>query len=255
MNKFLTLILIVLLTFSITLLGCGSNDNNDDDAEHVHELIKVEAEESTYEKQGHIAYYKCKGSDCGLIFADSLGVNEIELNDTLVPLKLRPVDFLTDELEYEFEILPDCLYYANLNEIDLASMCVAGTTNARLNDRYATSFPGLNYIYLKNDGLGDFTVEFTVNESGVWHFAFEIFAIKDDVYERRVTNFRINNSKDIMLDYTHSDANAGKHQYASGVSAELEKGKYFLTLSLPSIFDDKDVKSLFIHKFYYCKVQ
>ncbi|MBO5889615.1 MAG: hypothetical protein J6Q58_05720, partial [Clostridia bacterium] len=74
-------------------------------------------------------------------------------------------------------------------------------------------------------------------------------------YERRVTNFKIDASKELMLDYTHSDENAGKHQYVSGVSAELEEGKHFLTLSLPSIFDDKDVKSLFIHKFYYCKVQ
>ncbi len=258
MKKFLSLFITLILTLSVSLLGCGDGDQNGGETPkgpHVHELEKIEAVEATYDAGGNIEYYKCKGKGCGKLFLDSKAKTIIEINDTLTPIKLRPLTYLSEDINYEFETLPNCLYYANFNEIDLTSRCEAGTTNARLNNTYAKAFPGLDYIFLKADGLGDFVVEFEIKKSGVWHFAFEIFAIEDDVYERRVTNFKIDNSKELMLDYTHSDECAGKHQYASGFTAELEAGKHFLTLSLPNIFDDNTVKSLFIHKFYYCKVE
>ena len=50
--------------------------------DHVHKLVKTEAEAATCETAGNIEYYTC--SDCGKLFSDAAGTNEIMLTDTVI---------------------------------------------------------------------------------------------------------------------------------------------------------------------------
>ncbi|MBO5926085.1 MAG: hypothetical protein J6Q38_00795, partial [Clostridia bacterium] len=199
MKKLFSLLFVTLLVFSINLMGCEGVGNEDSTiSPHVHDLIKINAVEATYDSVGNIEHYKCKSENCGLLFVDGEAKTQISLKDVVIPVKLRPITFITDELVYEFDDEPECLFYSNVNEIVLADVCIPNSTNARLNTGYAKGFWGLDYIYLKEDLLGDFVVEFNVDVTATYHFVFEIFVIEDDVYERRVTNFKIGNSKEIM---------------------------------------------------------
>ena len=51
-------------------------------SEHMHTLIKTEAKSATCTKNGNIEYYKC--SECGKLFSDAEGTNEINEKDTVV---------------------------------------------------------------------------------------------------------------------------------------------------------------------------
>ena len=50
---------------------------------HTHNMVKVEANESTAQKEGNIEYYTC--TKCGKLYSDMDGNNEITLADTVIP--------------------------------------------------------------------------------------------------------------------------------------------------------------------------
>lgn len=115
-----------------------------------------------------------------------------------------------------------------------------GMTNAHIG--YGSSF---NYVYLKADDLGDFTVEFSVKEDGLYNIGFKLMAWSKSVL--RSTNVKIDDSEWIYIGYDYNDEDQYSEQYWTGLTMNLTKGTHTCTLSLAPDFDNTNVKSL-----YFC---
>ena len=107
---------------------------------------------------------------------------------------------------------------------------------------YGSSF---NYVYLKADDLGDFTVEFSVKEDGLYNIGFKLMAWSKSVL--RSTNVKIDDSEWIYIGYDYNDEDQFSEQYWTGLTMNLTKGTHTCTLSLAPDFDNTNVKSL-----YFC---
>lgn len=59
---------------------------------HTHKLVFVPEKEATYEEVGNIAYYQC---ECGRIFADENGEQELEKEDVVIPKLVQHVHNIT----------------------------------------------------------------------------------------------------------------------------------------------------------------
>ena len=133
-------------------------------------------------------------------------------------------------------------WLADAEVVEFEDTYEEGATNARA---------GGYYVYLKNDGKGDFTIEFEVKENGTYDIGFTLMPVGQSV--PRSTNVRIDDAEWVYMNFQYTDETEGKVQYITGLQIDLTKGKHTLTLSLASDYDDSTVKSLFYDNFFYKK--
>lgn len=133
-------------------------------------------------------------------------------------------------------------WYASAEIVEFEDTFEEGTTNARA---------GGYYVYLKNDGKGDFTVPFEVKEDGLYDIGITLMAWAKSV--PRSTNVRIDDSDWVYVMFDYEDENKELPQYLTGLQIELKKGTHTFTLSLAPDFDDSAVKSLYFDNFFFKK--
>lgn len=123
------------------------------------------------------------------------------------------------------------------------------TSNARYgnNDNY----PGEYYVYLKGDNKGDHTVTFTVDEAGTYSYGFTLFVFGTG--KTRATRVKIDNGDFIDIRETNTEDQMNKKQYITGFETVLTAGEHTVTLSLPTDFDDSNVKTLYFRDFFFVK--
>ncbi len=133
-------------------------------------------------------------------------------------------------------------WYASAEIVEFEDTFEEGTTNAR---------SGNYYVYLKNDGKGDFSVPFEVKEDGLYDIGITLMAWAKSV--PRSTNVRIDDSDWVYVMFDYEDENKELPQYLTGLQIELKKGTHTFTLSLAPDFDDSAVKSLYFDNFFFKK--
>ena len=161
----------------------------------------------------------------------------------LCVLLLVPVgaaaEWVTKDLVSQLDDFPE--WVMDADEINFGEQYPGdGMTNAHIG--YGSSF---NYVYLKADDLGDFTVEFSVKEDGLYNIGFKLMAWSKSVL--RSTNVKIDDSEWIYIGYDYNDEDQYSEQYWTGLTMNLTKGTHTCTLSLAPDFDNTNVKSL-----YFC---
>lgn len=133
-------------------------------------------------------------------------------------------------------------WYASAEIVEFEDTYEEGATNARA---------GGYYVYLKNDGKGDFSVPFEVKEDGLYDIGITLMAWAKSV--PRSTNVRIDDSDWVYVMFDYEDENKELPQYLTGLQIELKKGTHTFTLSLAPDFDDSAVKSLYFDNFFFKK--
>lgn len=133
-------------------------------------------------------------------------------------------------------------WYASAEIVEFEDTFEEGATNARA---------GGYYVYLKNDGKGDFSVPFEVKEDGLYDIGITLMAWAKSV--PRSTNVRIDDSDWVYVMFDYEDENKELPQYLTGLQIELKKGTHTFTLSLAPDFDDSAVKSLYFDNFFFKK--
>ena len=161
----------------------------------------------------------------------------------LCVLLLVPVgaaaEWVSKDLVSQLDDFPE--WVMDADEIPFAEQYPGdGMTNAHIG--YGSSF---SYVYLKADDLGDFTVEFSVKEDGLYNIGFKLMAWSKSVL--RSTNVKIDDSEWIYIGYDYNDEDQYSEQYWTGLTMNLTKGTHTCTLSLAPDFDNTNVKSL-----YFC---
>lgn len=161
----------------------------------------------------------------------------------LCVLLLVPVgaaaEWVSKDLVSQLDDFPD--WVMDADEIHFAEQYPGdGKTNAHYGAD--TSF---EYVYLKADDLGDFTVEFSVKEDGLYNIGFKLMAWSKSVL--RSTNVKIDDSEWVYIGYDYNDEDQYSEQYWTGLTMNLTKGTHTCTLSLAPDFDNTNVKSL-----YFC---
>lgn len=169
----------------------------------------------------------------------------IILSCIICVLLLVPVSattWITSELTNELDSSPDWVDDATVVEFE--DSYVDGVTNAKSGNQ-----PGFDYVFLKDSGLGDYTVEFTVDKDGVYNIGFKLMAWSKSV--PRSTNVKVDDAEWVYVSYDYNDDDQYSDHYWTGLSAELTKGIHTFTLSLAPDFDDSTVKSLYFDNFFY----
>lgn len=161
----------------------------------------------------------------------------------LCVLLLVPVgaaaEWVSKDLVSQLDDFPE--WVMDADEIHFAEQYPGdGKTNAHYGSD--TSF---EYVYLKADDLGDFTVEFSVKEDGLYNIGFKLMAWSKSVL--RSTNVKIDDSEWVYIGYDYNDDDQYSEQYWTGLTMNLTKGTHTCTLSLAPDFDNTNVKSL-----YFC---
>ena len=118
----------------------------------------------------------------------------------------------------------------------------AGETDCLMND-------GAHYVYLKNLGKGDYSVEFEVKEDGVYDIGICLMAWEKSV--PRATNVKVDDSARVRVEFDYSDEDKEREQFLTGFRADLTKGVHKLTLGLPEGHDDTTLKTLYFDSFFY----
>ena len=144
-----------------------------------------------------------------------------------------------------FDTMPAA--FENAEFISFAKDYEEGVTNAISNND--SSFG--DYVYLKENGLGDYTVTFNVAEEGTYDFVIRLMGWSKSV--PRSTDVSIDDSEKVYFSYDYEDADKFRMQYWTGISADLSAGEHTITLSLASDFDNETVKSLYFHDFALVK--
>ena len=167
----------------------------------------------------------------------------IIMDAVLCVLLLVPVgaaaEWVSKDLVSQLDDFPE--WVMDADEINFGEQYPGdGMTNAHIG--YGSSF---NYVYLKADDLGDFTVEFSVKEDGLYNIGFKLMAWSKSVL--RSTNVKIDDSEWIYIGYDYNDEDQYSEQYWTGLTMNLTKGTHTCTLSLAPDFDNTNVKSL-----YFC---
>lgn len=137
--------------------------------------------------------------------------------------------------------------FENAEFIDFSKDFEEGVTNAF--SRTMENFG--SYVYLKENGLGDYSVTFSVAEDGIYDFALCLMGWSKSVL--RSTDVCIDDSEKVYIAYDYADEDHLREQYWTGISADLCAGEHTITLSLASDFDDSTVKSLYFHSFAFVK--
>ena len=161
----------------------------------------------------------------------------------LCVLLLVPVgaaaEWVSKDLVSQLDDFPE--WVMDADEIHFAEQYPGdGKTNAHYGSDTA-----FEYVYLKADDLGDFTVEFSVKEDGLYNIGFKLMAWSKSVL--RSTNVKIDDSEWIYIGYDYNDDDQYSEQYWTGLTMNLTKGTHTCTLSLAPDFDNTNVKSL-----YFC---
>lgn len=153
-----------------------------------------------------------------------------------------PVFALPDVLEDVFDTMP--ADFKDPTVIALGDHWVDGATNARHGVRGE-----FDYIYLKEDGKGDFVVEFEVEEKGVYDFGFTLMGYKNSVL--RATNVQVDDGDVYRIEYKYANEHENRPHYFYGMTETLEAGTHKMIFSLPEDFDDSQVKTVYIQDFFY----
>ena len=156
-----------------------------------------------------------------------------------------------DIMQYKYDTLIESMgelpsYLSEATSVEFANFCEEGKTNARKGED-----SGISYVYLKQDGKGDFVVNFTIPEDGYYNFGLTIRVLSAG--KLRSTDFQIDDGKIFYLGYRHEEADVGKEQYISGLTAYMTAGEHTFTMSLADDFNDDTVKSLFLHNLMFQK--
>jgi hypothetical protein len=160
------------------------------------------------------------------------------------------LDLYSNTVNNVFDDLPS--QYANATIIPFGEYWTEGATNAR-HGSVTGQLNDFDYVYLKADGLGDFTVTFTADKAGLYDFGFTVMGWTASVL--RSTNVKIDDSDFVYLAYDYAEENQYHNQYWYGISAVLEAGEHTVTLSLADDFDDTNVKSLYFTNFFYIQTE
>ena len=150
--------------------------------------------------------------------------------------------WITSELTNELDSCPD--WVNNATVVEFEDSFKEGATNALMGGQM-----DFGYVFLKDNGLGDYTVEFTVDKDGVYNIGFKLMAWCKSV--PRSTNVKVDDADWVYVMYDYNDEDQYSDHYWTGLSAELTKGKHTFTLSLASDFDNTNVKSLYFDNFFY----
>jgi len=157
-------------------------------------------------------------------------------------LPVSALEWIDSEVVDAFEEEPD--WYGDAVVIEFEDRWTDGATNANKNNQ-----GDRHYIFLKEKGLGDFTMTFQVDKDGIYNFGFELMGWKKSVL--RTTNVKIDDAEWVRIGYDYEDTTENVDHFWSGLSAALTAGEHTLTLSLTSDFDDSTVKSLYFDNFFY----
>lgn len=172
----------------------------------------------------------------------------IALLTMLFVLPVSAIDWYSDQIANVFDTLP--AQFANATVIQFGDQYTEGATNARHGNASGNG-NDFDYIYLKADDLGDFSVKFTVPEDGLYEFGFTLMGWTASVL--RTTNVKIDDAPFVYIAYDYTEADQHRNHYWYGISAVLTAGEHTMTLSLSDDFDDSAVKSLYFDNFFYVK--
>lgn len=162
----------------------------------------------------------------------------------MMVLPASAISLTNSEGTDSFDVLPGV--YNDATFVSFADFWEEGATNARHGGNAEEDF---DYVYLKADDLGDFTVPFTVEEDG--EYLFGVFMMGWTASVTRTTNVKIDDSEWIYIKRDYVEDDQFKHDYSYGYSVYLTKGEHTVTLSLADDFDDSTVKSLYFCDFFY----
>ncbi|MCI8388834.1 MAG: hypothetical protein HFE63_10285 [Clostridiales bacterium] len=150
--------------------------------------------------------------------------------------------FAAEKLDSCFKAPPE--QFKDATTIKLVDSWVDGATNARHNKN-----DNFDYVFLKEDGKGDFAVKFTVSEDAVYDFAFRLMGWSQGV--PRATNVKLDDGAVYRMEATYEDANKEIDQYFYGITATLTAGEHTMTFSVPEDWDDTTIKSLYLCDILY----
>lgn len=160
---------------------------------------------------------------------------------TALLLPVGAKDWVSDTFTSTFDAEPS--WYDDAVVVEFEDYYEEGVTNARAGD---------TYVFLKNDGKGDFSIEFEVDEDGIYDIGVTLMGWTKSV--PRSTNFTVDGAPNIYMMFDYEDDSTQKiPQYLTGAQMELKAGKHTFTLSLAADFDDNTVKSLYCDNFFYHK--
>ncbi len=160
---------------------------------------------------------------------------------TVLLLPVGAASWITTDTVSQMDEYPEWVDSAEVVEFEEFN---EGTTDANTGDS-----GGFAYVFLKQKGLGDFSVPFKVEKSGTYNIGMRLMAWAKSV--PRSTEFKIDDSEWIYLCYDYVDENQYSDQYVTGMTMYLEAGDHTVTLSLADDFDDSTVKSLYFDSFLY----
>lgn len=160
---------------------------------------------------------------------------------TALLLPVGAKDWVSDTFTSAYGEAP--AWFDDATVVEFEDYYEEGATNARAGD---------HYVFLKNDGKGDFSIEFEVDEDGIYDIGVTLMGWTKSV--PRSTNMTVDGAPFVyvMFDY-EDDSTQYVEQYLTGLQMELTKGKHTFTMSLASDFDDSTVKSLYYDNFFFHK--
>ena len=136
-------------------------------------------------------------------------------------------------------------WHASAEDIEFEDSYVADATNCLMND-------GSYYVFLKNFGKGDYSVEFEAKEDGLYEIGICLMAWQKSV--PRATNVKVDDSDWVRLEFDYNDEDKQLEQFITGLTINLTKGTHKLTLGLPEGHDDTTLKTLYFDYFFTRKV-
>ncbi len=160
---------------------------------------------------------------------------------TALLIPVGAASWITTETVSQLDEYPEWVDSATVVELEEFN---DGTTDANTGDS-----GGFAYVFLKQKGLGDFTVPFKVDKAGTYNIGMQLMAWAKSV--PRSTEFKIDDSEWIYVCYDYNDEDQYSDQFVTGLTMYLEAGDHTVTLSLADDFDDSTVKSLYFDKFLY----
>ena len=150
--------------------------------------------------------------------------------------------FAADELANVFDKLPD--KYSGATVVTLIDQWSDGATNAR-----SGKMENYSYVFLKNDGKGDFVVKFTVDKEAVYDFGFTLMGWTKSVL--RATDVSVDGGTKYRIAYDYAESDQYRDHYFYGLKETLKPGEHTMTFSLTSDFDDSTVKTPYFINFFY----
>ena len=157
-------------------------------------------------------------------------------------LPVSALEWIDNEVVDAFSEEPD--WYKDATVVEFEDQWTDGTTNANKNNQ-----GDRHYVFLKDNGKGDFILTFKVDKDGIYNFGFELMGWKKSVL--RTTNVKIDDADWVRIAYDYEDTPENVDHFWSGLSAALTAGEHTIALSLTEDFDNSNVKSLYFDNFFY----